>query len=50
MFSVVGCQKKKKKTNLFDVYTTWCGWCKNMEKETFSQPYIAEYINTIFIL
>ncbi len=40
--------KNEKRKLFIDVYTTWCGWCKNMEKETFSQPYIAEYINANF--
>ncbi len=31
-----------------DVYTDWCGWCKTMDKETFSQPGIADYLNTHF--
>lgn len=28
-----------------DVYTDWCGWCKVMDKKTFSNPLIAEYLN-----
>lgn len=28
-----------------DVYTTWCGWCKRMDKATFQQPHIAKYLN-----
>ena len=31
-----------------DVYTDWCGWCKRMEANTFSHPYIIEYINENF--
>ena len=30
---------------LIDVYTDWCGWCKTMDRETFSHPVIAKYIN-----
>ncbi|MFW5656858.1 MAG: thioredoxin family protein [Bacteroidota bacterium] len=30
---------------MVDVYTDWCGWCKVMDRETFSHPVIAEYIN-----
>lgn len=30
---------------LVDVYTDWCGWCKRMDRETFSHPVIAKYIN-----
>ncbi len=31
-----------------DVYTDWCSWCKVMDKETFSHPVIAEYLNKHF--
>jgi len=31
-----------------DVYTDWCGWCKRMDKNTFSYPEIASYINENF--
>jgi len=31
-----------------DMYTDWCGWCKVMDQRTFSQPDIAEYLNTYF--
>lgn len=29
-----------------DVYTDWCGWCKTMDRETFSNSVIAEILNT----
>lgn len=28
-----------------DVYTDWCGWCKRMDKDTFSNQDIAAYVN-----
>jgi thioredoxin-related protein len=37
--------KKQPKKLLVDVYTSWCGWCKVMDKETFTDPKIAEYLN-----
>ena len=37
--------KENPKKWLVDVYTDWCGWCKTMDKETFSHPVIAKYIN-----
>ncbi|SFC51378.1 Protein of unknown function, DUF255 [Flexibacter flexilis DSM 6793] len=40
--------KKKRKKILIDIYTDWCGWCKVMDKKTFSHPAIAEYINENF--
>ncbi len=29
-----------------DAYTDWCGWCKKLDNETFSNPVIAEILNT----
>ncbi|MFO7574278.1 MAG: DUF255 domain-containing protein [Bacteroidales bacterium] len=31
-----------------DTYTDWCSWCKRLETETFSNPVIAEILNTRF--
>jgi thioredoxin-related protein len=33
---------------LIDTYTDWCGWCKKLDKDTFSNPVIAEILNTKF--
>ena len=33
---------------LVDVYTDWCGWCKKMDKETFTDPAVISYINSNF--
>src|SRR5574344_1459354 len=32
-----------------DTYTDWCGWCKRMEKDTFSNELIAKIMNHYFI-
>lgn len=31
-----------------DTYTDWCGWCKKMDQETFTDPVIANILNTKF--
>jgi len=31
-----------------DTYTDWCGWCKKMDKETFTNSVIADILNTKF--
>jgi len=31
-----------------DTYTDWCGWCKKMDKETFTNPVISNILNTKF--
>ena len=40
--------KTTPKKIFIDVYTDWCGWCKVMDKNTFSQPEIAAYMNENF--
>lgn len=30
---------------LIDVYTDWCGWCKVMDRQTYTDPRVVEYIN-----
>jgi thioredoxin-related protein len=36
---------KEPKPIIIDVYTNWCGWCRVMEKETYSHESVASYIN-----
>jgi uncharacterized protein YyaL (SSP411 family) len=31
-----------------DTYTDWCGWCKKMDEETFTNNVIAELLNSKF--
>lgn len=33
-----------------DVYTDWCGWCKKMDKDTFQNTEVAEYMNRNFYM
>jgi len=40
--------KLEKKKFLIDLYTDWCGWCKVMDKKTFSQKNVAKYVNEHF--
>lgn len=37
--------KTNPKPIIIDVYTDWCGWCKVMDKKTFKNPVITQYIN-----
>jgi len=37
--------KKKPKKIFIDVFTDWCGWCKKMDAETFTNPLIVKYMN-----
>ena len=40
--------KKEKKKIFIDVYTDWCGWCKVMDRNTFTNPVIIKYMNDHF--
>lgn len=31
-----------------DIYTKWCGWCKKMDKSTFMDEFIVDYVNANF--
>jgi thioredoxin-related protein len=36
---------KSPKPFFIDTYTDWCGWCKKMDKETFTNPVISDILN-----
>lgn len=38
----------KKKKVFVDVYTDWCGWCKHMDKTTFQDSLVVDYMNRHF--
>jgi len=40
--------KKTPKPFFIDTYTDWCGWCKKMDKETFTNPVISDLLNNKF--
>jgi len=40
--------RKQPKKVFMDVYTNWCGWCKVMDKKTFSHPDVIKYMNENF--
>lgn len=39
---------EKPRKVFIDIYTDWCGWCKKLDKETFTHPVIVEILNTQF--
>ena len=40
--------KKEPRKVFMDVYTDWCGWCKVMDKKTFTNKELIKYLNTKF--
>ena len=39
---------KEPKKIVVDVYTDWCGWCKVLDKNTFSNEHVSGYMNEHF--
>jgi len=39
---------KEKKPILVDLYTDWCGWCKVMDKKTYTNKNVISYLSQKF--
>lgn len=46
---IIAKAKKEKKLVFIDAYASWCGPCKMMEKNVFTQKAVGDYFNTNFI-
>ncbi|MBL7811369.1 MAG: DUF255 domain-containing protein [Bacteroidetes bacterium] len=40
---------KENKILLIDVYTDWCGWCKVMDRETYTNAEVIQAVNKDFV-
>ena len=41
--------KNNRKMFFIDFSTSWCGWCKKMDRDTFSDPVVAAILNKYYI-
>lgn len=41
--------RKEKKLVLVDVYTDWCGWCKKLDRDTYSNKDVEAKLTKEFI-
>lgn len=41
--------KNSAKLYFVDFYTTWCGWCKKMDRTTFTDPTVSKILSAYFI-
>lgn len=46
MNEALAAQKKEPKKIFMDVYTKWCGPCKLLDKKTFKNKDVVEYVNS----
>jgi len=41
--------KEAGKKVMIDVYTDWCGWCKKMDKDTYADPTVVDYLDRKYV-
>lgn len=41
--------KAENKWVLVDVYTSWCGWCRKLDSDTYSDPATIHFLNKSYI-
>lgn len=42
--------KKSGKKILIDVYTDWCGWCKKMDANTYTDAKVVDYLSKNYVV
>jgi thioredoxin-related protein len=42
--------RQANKKIMIDVYTDWCGWCKRLDKDTYSNDTVARYLGERYVI
>ncbi|HTK81394.1 MAG TPA: thioredoxin fold domain-containing protein [Bacteroidota bacterium] len=42
--------KKSNKKIMLDIYTDWCGWCKRLDKDTYGNEKVMDYLNSQYVV
>lgn len=48
MEEALAANERAPKALFIDMYTSWCGWCKVMDKKTFTKKEVIAYLNENF--
>lgn len=46
---VIKAARDQNKLILVDVYTDWCGWCHKLDRDTYSNPDVVNFVNNQFV-
>ena len=49
LFTAVEKAKKEKKIVMVDIYTDWCGWCKRLDRDTYSDQNVQAKLAKDFV-
>jgi thiol:disulfide interchange protein len=45
----LGAAGRNNKLVLIDFYTDWCGWCKKLDRDTYTDPNVISFLNDDFV-